>query len=276
MVGNLEQVDAREPGGEQLGIDTLLDVTHQEEPPGPDLAGDHDRDVVDRRAAVGRFDRDAPADGPEHAHRDLVDAEAIAGGNAGPDRTAAVRELRQPGGIPGSRPAHPGLEHAVHLVPREEERQSSDMILVRMRQDHGVDAPIPGRDAAVERDDQTIRIRSAVDEEAATTRALDEDRIALPHVEDRHPRGAARTGQGHATGDAGRDDQGHRQQPMRADQAVVLRAAVRRDRRCGRRPAGGSGGHGSDSRGRHSGAACDGRPARRSAEPPGHAGDAGH
>jgi hypothetical protein len=41
MVRDLEQVDARQASGEQLRVNGLLDVTHQQEPPTPDDALEH-------------------------------------------------------------------------------------------------------------------------------------------------------------------------------------------------------------------------------------------
>ena len=61
------------------------------------------------------------------------------------------------------------------------------MVLVRVAEDHDVDPPIPGRDVLVECHEEPIRVGTAVDEQATTARALDEDRIALPDIEDGHP-----------------------------------------------------------------------------------------
>ena len=55
MMGDLEQVDARESAPDQDRVDRLLDVAGQQEPLAPDLAEQDDRDVVDRRPAVGRL-----------------------------------------------------------------------------------------------------------------------------------------------------------------------------------------------------------------------------
>ena len=89
MVRDLQQVNPHEAGGEELWVDLLFDVPHQQEPPRADLPGEHDRHVVDARPAVGRLERNATAYRPQDAQVDLVDGQAIAGGNAGSD--GAVR-----------------------------------------------------------------------------------------------------------------------------------------------------------------------------------------
>ena len=53
------------------------------------------------------------------------------------------------------------------------------MVLVRVGQDDDVDPAVPRREAPIERDEQPVRVRSAVDEQPAAARALDEDRVAL-------------------------------------------------------------------------------------------------
>ena len=74
------------------------------------------------------------------------------------------------------------------MISLEEQGKAGDVILVRMRQDQRVDASIPWRDAAVERDEQAVGIRPAVDQQPTAVRALDEDGVALSDVEDRHAR----------------------------------------------------------------------------------------
>ncbi len=189
VVGDLEQVDMRQAVGQQRRVDAFLDVAHQQEAARTDLAEEDHRDVVDAGAAIRRDCRDLPADRPQHVQVDLVDGEPVAGGQAEPDRRAGSRELAQPGGVAGARPAHPRFEDAADVVALEEQRESGHVILVRVGQDQGVDPPIPRRDAAVERDQQPVGIRTTVDEQPATVRALDEDRVALPDVEDRNARG---------------------------------------------------------------------------------------
>ena len=54
MVGDLQELDRGQPTREEARVDLLLDVTGQEEPMAVDLPEEHDRDVVDARAPVGR------------------------------------------------------------------------------------------------------------------------------------------------------------------------------------------------------------------------------
>lgn len=61
------------------------------------------------------------------------------------------------------------------------------MVLVGMRQDHGIDPAIPRRDAAIERHEQPVGIGAAVDEQPAAVRTLDEDGVALTDIEHRDP-----------------------------------------------------------------------------------------
>jgi len=85
VVGDLEEVDAWQAGGQQLRVDRLLHVAHQQESSGADLPNEHHRDVVDARSAVRRLRRHSTADRPEHAEIDLVDGEPIARGDPGSD-----------------------------------------------------------------------------------------------------------------------------------------------------------------------------------------------
>ena len=107
------------------------------------------------------------------------------------DRRAGATGPRQPiepGRVARSRPAHPGLEHPADAVAVEQEGQAGDVVLVRVRQDDRVDPPVPRRDPPIELDEQPVGIRPAIDQQAAAARALDEDGVALPDVEDRDPR----------------------------------------------------------------------------------------
>jgi hypothetical protein len=76
------------------------------------------------------------------------------------------------------------------------------MVLVWVRQDDGIKPAIPRRDPPIELDEQPVWIRSAVDEQAPAARALNEDRIALPDVQDRHRRAS----RGPFGDDGGRQD----------------------------------------------------------------------
>jgi hypothetical protein len=86
MVGDLEQVEERQAGREQGGIDPVLHVSHQQETPPAHLAEQDDRHIVDPRPAVGWFKRDLAGDWPQDTNVDLVDGQPIALRQAEPDR----------------------------------------------------------------------------------------------------------------------------------------------------------------------------------------------
>ena len=157
----------REALGQQRGVDAFLDVTHQQEPSRADLAEHDHGHVVDAGAAIRRDRRDLAADGPQDAQRDLVDGEAVAGGQPQPDRCTRIGQLAQPGGIAGTRPAHAGFEDATDPVALQQQRQAGHVILVRVGQDERIDAPVPGSDALVECDQEAVRVGAAVDQKSA-------------------------------------------------------------------------------------------------------------
>jgi len=185
-MGDLEQVDVWEAVGQQRWVDAVLDVAHQQEPARPDLAEQDDRDVVDARAAIGWDGRDLATDRPQHPEADLVDREPVAGGQAEPDWRTLSSQLADPRRIAGSGAAHAGFEHAVHVVALEEQGEPGHVILVGVRQDHRVDPAIPRRNAPVEGDEEPVGIGSAIDQQSTAVRTLDEDRVALPDIEDRN------------------------------------------------------------------------------------------
>ena len=128
---------------------------------------------------------------------------------------------------------HPRLEHAADAVALEQEGQARDVVLVRMAQDDRVDPAVPRRDPPIEGHQQAIGIGSAVDEEPAAPGALDEDRVALPDVEDRDPGAAAGCRGDDRTGDEQRADERDGADPARrATGGRRLDAA----RRCRHRP----------------------------------------
>ena len=190
MVRDLEQVDVRQPLGQDRWVDALLDVAHQQHPSRADLAEQDDGDVVDGGAAIRRLEWNLAADRPQDAEADLIDVQTVPGCEAQPDRSAHGSEASSPRGIAGARSVHPRLEHAADAVALEQERQAGDVVLVRVAQDQRVDPAVPRRDPPIEGHQQAIGIGAAVDEEPAAPGSLDEDRIALPDVEDRDP-GAA-------------------------------------------------------------------------------------
>ena len=164
VVGDLQEVDARQVVGKERRVDALFDVTHQQEAPRADLAQEDHRDIVDTRATIRRQRRDLAADRPEHPERDLVDGESVAGGDPETGRGALRGEPPGPGRVPRARSPHPRLEDAVHAVPLEKDRETCHVVFVRMRQDDGIDPAIPGWDSLVEGDEEAIRVRPSIDQ----------------------------------------------------------------------------------------------------------------
>ena len=187
---DLEEVDGRQTLGEETRIDLLLDVSGEKEPASADRPQEDDGHVVDPRSCIRRLGRHLAADRPQDAKADLVDREVVAGGDRKTGMTSSSADPLQPGRIPGSRTAHPRLEDAGDGVSIEEQRETGDMIFVRMAQDQRVDTPVPWRDALVQLDEQSVGIRAAVDEQPTATRAFDQDRVALADVQHRHARDA--------------------------------------------------------------------------------------
>jgi hypothetical protein len=213
VVGDLEEVDVRQVVGEERRVDALFDVAHEQEAPRADLAQEDHRDIIDTCATVRRCRRDFATDRPENAERYLVDGEAVAGSDRETGRGLGRREPPGPRRVARPRPSHPRLEDAVHAIPLDEHRQACHVVFVRMGQDDGVDAAIPRRYPLVEGDEEAIRVRPSIDQEAAAPRALDEDRVSLPHVKDRYP-GDAGWSSGHdRTGDRERHDEGEDASP---------------------------------------------------------------
>lgn len=192
VVGDLEHVDARQPATHQDRIDAFLGVAGQEEAATCHLAEEDDRDVVDARPGFGGRRRNGPRIRPQDAQRDVVEGQPIAGRE--PLRAPAPAGK---GGLEGrvARPAapHPGLEDATDPVATEQDREAAGVIVVGVGQDDEVEAAVPGRQPSVEGDEQAVGIGTAIDEQPPAACALDEDRVALSHVEDREPGSPGRT-----------------------------------------------------------------------------------
>lgn len=216
-----------ETGGEQLRIDLLLHITHQEEPPVSDLPCQHDAHIVDPGATVGRLLRNAAAFGPQHTERDLVDDKAIARGDAEVNGSVGVIHVTEPGRVAGSGTTHPRLHHAVHVVSLKEQREAGHVILVWMRQDHRVDATVPRRYPTVEGQQESIRVRPAIDQQPSSTGSFDKDCVTLANVQDRHARKTSGASREHPAGNDDGDEQGHGRGSLRARSGRVAGRARR-------------------------------------------------
>ena len=114
-------------------------------------------------------------------------------------------ELGDPRPVAGSRPAHPRLDDPRDPVALEQQGHAGHVVLVGMGQHEQVDPAVPGRHVRVEGDEEAIRIGSAIDEHPRAAVRVDEDRVALPDVEDRDPDPPVRPVQGDGA-DADDDD----------------------------------------------------------------------
>ena len=72
------------------------------------------------------------ADRPQDPQADLVDVEAVAGGEPEPDRRARSRQVAQPRRVARARAAHPRLEDPADAVALEQQGETGDVILVRV------------------------------------------------------------------------------------------------------------------------------------------------
>jgi len=190
VVGDLEQVHARQPTPDERRIDVLFHVAGEQEPLAVGRAEQHHRGVVDRLAVIEWRTRNGAGVRPQDREPDGVEREVVAGHERG--RAPATDECGGPRLVPGSPPGQPRLVHLPDPVARQHDREPGDVVLVRVRQDHQVEAPIPRWEALVECLEQSVGIRPAVDDHSSAAIALDEDRVALPDVEHRHPDGAIR------------------------------------------------------------------------------------
>ena len=109
---------------------------------------------------------------------------------------------------------HPGLEDPAHAVALQDPDEAGDVILVRMCQHDEVDPAVPRRDSRIELGEQPLRVRSAVHEHPAAGAALDEDRVALAHIE-HHEAGLTAGGVGEGDGRERDDDPGRDRQDAR-------------------------------------------------------------
>jgi hypothetical protein len=164
VVGDLEQVEPGQAARQQDRIDLLLDVAGQQEALLAERAEQDDRDVVDRRAAIGRGARDGVAVGPQDPQVDRIEPQPVTRGEQ-LGRSGLQGEIGPERVVGRSRPDHPGLEDPADSVGLDQPGQAAGVVLVRVAQDQDVDPPIPGRDPGVELDDQALGIGSAVDQQ---------------------------------------------------------------------------------------------------------------
>jgi hypothetical protein len=186
MVRHLQQIDLRQPPGQEQRVDVILDVAGQQETSTAELPQQHDRRVVHApvvRCAGIQLGRSRSARvRPENPQRGVIQA----------DRTAGRQPsaLEPVGGQPGqprtkrrARTRHARIEGPAHAVALQHRGQAGNMIVVGVGQDDRVQAPVPGRDVAVQFGDERGAVGAAVHQDPTAAIALDQDRVALPHVQ---------------------------------------------------------------------------------------------
>jgi hypothetical protein len=218
VVRHLEHVDVRQPAPDEDRIDRLLDVARQQEASPIDRAEQYDRDIVDAGAGVARLSRHRAGIRPQHVEPDLVEREAVPGRKQAGAR-AAQRESLGECRIPRARSMHARLEDAPDSISVEENRKPGYVVLVGVGEDERIDAAVPRRDALVERHEQPVRVRPAIDEHPPAARTLDENRVALTDVENGDLRSAVRPMHQHERGTRDRYRQSDCRQSLSASGA---------------------------------------------------------
>ena len=191
VVADLEQIDRSDPPAGEDCLDPGLDVAGEQESPPGGLAQQDDRGVVDRRAVLEGAGRHRPRIRPQRHQGDIVERDAVPGGQA-PVRHAVVGDPLDERLVAGAVAGEPAHQDPPDPVAIEHDREARDVVLVRVGQDQQVEPPVPGREPAVERAQQTLGVRPAVDEGTGPMSAFDEDRVALADIEHGDRRDAPR------------------------------------------------------------------------------------
>jgi hypothetical protein len=230
VVRDLEQIDPRQPSTDERRVDVLLHVAGEQEPLPARRPEQHDRGVVDGLSVVQWPVGNCAGVRPQHGESDRVELELFAAREVATWRpTLGERRLPRPIARPRSR--QPRLVDRPDRVAREHHRQARDVVLMRMCQDHDVDAPVPRREPLVERLEQAVRIGAAVDHHPAAPVALDQDRVALADIEHRDVDGAVRLVRDRQAERDGRAGKRHPGQASRPSAAGLAAASLPRPSR---------------------------------------------
>jgi hypothetical protein len=94
----------------------------------------------------------------------------------------------------------PAVHEEAHLVSAQDLAQPSQVVLVRVGEDHDLDLPLVKRQGLADAPQGQVRIHAGVDQGRAPIRRLDQDRVALADIEHGQVQPAIRPGQdgGHA------------------------------------------------------------------------------
>jgi hypothetical protein len=149
VVGDLQHVESatvgrRQPGGQQLWVDVLLDVAGQQQPPIAKAQVEDERNVIDLFARARRTQRHASGQRPVDVDRDAVEKQPITGG----DHPRLATQLGHPtakGGVARSRSNHAWFDHAADPVAVEQQRQARHVVLVRVSDGDQIQAAVPRR-----------------------------------------------------------------------------------------------------------------------------------
>lgn len=191
MVRDFEQVNPGQPTGDEERVNPFLNISRQQEGSLPYAAEEHNRKVVELRAAVDRTGRDFAPRWPDHSDLDLVDRDSVVGCDGSARRCTWPGEPAHPFHEAGSRTQCPWLQDRPDPIARQHKVEARKVILVRMGEHHDVDPAIPGRDSLVKRHEEAVRVRSPVHEEPPASGSFDKDCVTLSDIEDRDPSDAA-------------------------------------------------------------------------------------
>ena len=170
-----------QPASDQRRVHALLGIAREQEVPPRRRSEQDDRRVVNGRAGGAGRGRNGAFLRPAHLEPDVADRQSSASGQRGSGRAFTQRPV--PRSPARTHAVHPGLEHPPHAVPLKHANQPRHVVLVRVCQHDHVEPPVPGRDDGVELGQHAVGVRPAVDQQPRPITALDEDGVALPHVE---------------------------------------------------------------------------------------------
>ena len=184
-MGHLEHVPGspvRAQDLDEVVVLVLFEVAREQDALAPDGHSQDDRRVVDDTPARGCHGRDLVQRRPDDLDVGIAEPERVALDEPVASHAEAFRGQAQ---LPDAcaLAGHASLADARDAVAGREPGQSPGVVLVGMREDDEVDAPVPEWQALVEPADEQVRIRPAVDEHPRAT-GFEEDGIALADVED--------------------------------------------------------------------------------------------
>jgi len=184
VVADLEEIDGTDqPASAEQCLDRRLGIAAQERGEGPAAQQRHDRCIVDVARRQGRGP--VGCGGKEQAEtRRTVEPDRLPG-HGGHESRPTFR----PGSLEEARVARirvraGRVDDQSDAIALKHCGQAADMVLVGMGEDDDIDGPLPPRKRLAEPLQEKVGIGTSVDERDRARRRLDEDRVALPDVED--------------------------------------------------------------------------------------------